>query len=204
MLAKGSLRLILPPLILGITCLSIFIYLKLFLILILSLLLFIITLFFVGFFRDPEREVGEGIVSPADGKIIKLEKTEKLTRIAIFMSLWDVHVNRAPLDCKIIKITHKPGKYYPAYSEKSVENERLELELETEIGQVKLLQIAGAFARRIVSWTEENEKLKKGQRIGMIRFGSGVELYLPSERIDLRIALGDKVLAGKTTLALIK
>ncbi|MDI6708676.1 MAG: archaeosortase A [Candidatus Thermoplasmatota archaeon] len=155
------------------------------------------------FFRDPERKIGGGIVAPADGKIIELEEAEK-TKISIFMRLWDVHVNRVPLACKVLKIVRKHGKYYPAYSNKAVENERVEFELETEIGVVKLVQLAGIFARRIECWVKENDILEKGQRIGMIRFGSRVELYLPAERIDLKVKLGDIVIAGESTIATIK
>lgn len=203
MIAKGSLQLIIPPLVLAILSLCFFVYIKILLISVISLLLFFITAFFIIFFRDPDRKIGEGIVAPADGKIIELEKKDKI-KISIFMSLWDVHVNRAPLDCKVIKILRKPGEYYPAYSSKAVANERLELELETEIGTIKLIQVAGSFARRIVCWVNEKQELKKGQRIGMIRFGSRVELYLPIERINLKIKEGNKVIAGASTLAIIK
>ncbi|MEW6069093.1 MAG: phosphatidylserine decarboxylase [Candidatus Thermoplasmatota archaeon] len=205
MIAKGSFQLILPPFLSAILCLSLFLYTNIFIILLLSLILFLFTAFFTIFFRDPERKIGEGIVAPADGKIIELEKTEKITKISIFMSLWDVHVNRIPLDCKVIKIVRKYGKFLPAYKKvSSYENERLELELETEIGAIKLTQVVGVFARRILCYTKENEYLKKGQRFGMIRFGSRVELYLPTERTELKVKLGDRVLAGESTLAMVK
>jgi phosphatidylserine decarboxylase len=204
MIAKGTLHLILAPLIFCALFTAMFLYTKLFTILILSLLSSLITIFFIVFFRDVEHEIGNGIVAPADGKIIELQRAEKITKISIFMSLWNAHVNSAPLDCKVIKIVRKQGKHYSAYKKEAVGNERVEYELETDIGIVKLAQVAGSFARKIICWVKENDALKKGQRLGMIRFGSRVELYLPTERIDLKIKLGDKVLAGKTTIGLIK
>lgn len=203
MLAKDSIGLILLLLILGISFLSIFLYINIFIILVLSLVLFMSTIFFIIFFRDPEREIGAGIISPADGKVLTLERTKVITRISIFMTLWNVHVNRAPLSGKVVKIEHSPGRHSPAYKTESERNEKVSIELETEIGKIKLNMIAGIFARRIACYVKVGQQLVKGQRIGIVKFGSRVELYLPAEKIELSVRLGDKVYAGRTTLGVI-
>ena len=156
----------------------------------LSLIFFFLFLFFLFFFRDPEREIGKGIISPADGRVMESNK-----KISIFMNLWDVHVNRAPLDGKIKKMEHFPGKHAPAFMEK--ENERLVTLLSTEIGIIKIIQIAGIFARRIVPYVKEGDVVKKGDKIGIVRFGSKVEVYLPG-KAKIVIKKGDRIKAGQT------
>ena len=157
----------------------------------LCLLFFLLFLFFLFFFRDPEREIGEGIVSPADGRV--MESNEK---ISIFMNLWDVHVNRSPLDGKIKKMEHFPGKHAPAF--KDVEkNEHLVILLDTEVGMIKIVQIAGIFARRIVPYVKEGDVVKKGDKIGIVRFGSKVEVYLP-DKAKIIVKKGDEIKAGQT------
>jgi len=156
----------------------------------LCLLFFLLFLFFLFFFRDPEREIGEGIVSPADGRV--MESNEK---ISIFMNLWDVHVNRSPLDGKIKKMEHFPGKHAPAFMEK--ENEHLVILLDTEVGMIKIVQIAGIFARRIVPYVKEGDVVKKGDKIGIVRFGSKVEVYLP-DKAKIIVKKGDEIKAGQT------
>lgn len=162
----------------------------------------ILTLFFLYFFRDPERKSqNEGIVSPADGKILKIEENGLEKFIAIFMSPFNVHVNRAPISGKIINKEYKKGKKYPADSEKSSTlNESNTFIIENEKYKIKVKQIAGILARRIVSFKKEGDFVQKGERIGLIKFGSRVEIYLP-ENLDILIKKGDKVYAGTTVIA---
>jgi len=151
-----------------------------------------IQLFFLYFFRDIPRSIGSGIVSPADGKIIYAGGH----KIAIFMSLFDMHVNLMPYDGKIVKICHYKGEHKPAYGDVS-KNERMEMEIDSSIGRIKLFQIAGIFARRIVPYVKEGQFVKKGDKIGIIRFGSRVELYLP-ESCEIIVRNGQKIKAGQT------
>jgi len=188
MIAKNCMHIILTPFFLSLLTLflsfvfNIFIYL--------SLLFFLFLFLLIFFFRDPKREIGDEIISPADGKVMEANK-----KISIFMNLWDVHVNRAPLDGEIKKMEHFPGKHAPAFMEK--ENERLVTLLSTEIGIIKIVQIAGIFARRIVPYVKEGDVVKKGDKIGIVRFGSKVEIYLP-DNVNVIIKKGDKVKAGQT------
>jgi len=148
-------------------------------------------IFFLFFFRDPYRKIEDGIVSPADGVVM-----ESGSRIAIFMNLWNVHVNRAPVSGKILEMKHLPGKHSPAFRERG-ENERLSIKMETDMGPMTVVQIAGIIARRIVPYVKEGDEVKKGDKIGIVRFGSKVEIYLP-ENVKAAVKKGDKVRAGQT------
>jgi phosphatidylserine decarboxylase len=170
-------------------------------------LLVLLVLGFVGvgfvlfFFRDPERTVGTGVVAPADGKVVKVEGQGETLHLAIFMNIDDVHVNRAPMDCKVAG-TQRSGKGYKlAFSTVTDANVRLEWSLETSDGEVRMQQVTGWFARRIVPYAGKGAVLKKGDRIGMIRFGSRVELWLPSKRFKPAVSVGDHVKAGSSTVA---
>ncbi|MCD6383714.1 MAG: phosphatidylserine decarboxylase [Thermoplasmata archaeon] len=166
------------------------------------LLLTLPFLFVIYFFRDPEREVGQGIVSPADGRITAVERVGNRIRISIFMSPFDVHVNRAPLDGTIRKMEYTPGAHTFAFSKDSDANERLTWRLTTQYGEVVMIQIAGAFARRIVPYRGEGERVRKGERIGMIMFGSRVDLILPQHpRIRVVVNVREKVKAASTVIA---
>ena len=156
-----------------------------------SILFFLIFLFFLFFFRDPYRKIEEGIVSPADGRVV--ENDEK---ISIFMNVWDVHVNRAPFLGEIEKMEHRAGKHAPAFKEKGG-NERLVISLKTEIGIIKIIQIAGICARRIVPYVKEGNFVKKGDKIGIVRFGSKVEVHMP-KNVNVVAKKGDKIKAGQT------
>ena len=175
--------------------------------LLISIFLFLLAGFFVMFFRDPERKTGEGFVAVADGKIrdikkIRDEEIGDCTVISTFMNVHNVHVNRMPVDGTISDIVHVSGSYLPAFKKESEKNERLILKIETSIGMVKIIQIAGTLARRIVPYAKKGDKLKKGQRIGIIRLGSRVDVYLPSEKIkQLNVKINDKVKAGENTIA---
>ncbi len=195
MLARGSAPLISIPLILAIIFISLWL-------LPLIIIFLLITLFFLIFFRDPEREIGEGIVAPADGKLTVIEEKHDILRLSIVMGLTNVHVNRAPMDGDVIRIEHIPGKHVLAASKDSEANERLVTTMDTKIGQVRIIQIAGAFARRIKPYIKKGDNLSKGQRMGIIRFGSRVDLYLPKNRIKLVVKEGATVKAGTSNIGM--
>jgi phosphatidylserine decarboxylase len=175
----------------------------------------VLTLWCAYFFRDPERAtpVREGLViSPADGRISALEKvipppeldlgSGPRQRISIFMNVFDVHVNRSPVDGKVTRIAYVPGKFLNAELDKSsADNERqaftIEMNGEQRIG---IVQIAGLLARRIVRFVNEGDEVQAGQRIGLIRFGSRVDIYLPEGQMPF-VAVGQRSLAGETVLA---
>lgn len=175
-------------------------------------LLFLVTIFVVFFFRDPERlvpEVENLIISPADGKLIQIREIPAgdalgcpSIQISVFMSIFNVHVNRMPFKGKILKKTYNPGKFLPAYREKaSLLNEQTSLLIDTKGGSVRMTQIAGQVARRIVCWAEEGDTIDKGMRFGLIRFGSRVDLFLPQENTVVVGRVGDRVKAGESVLA---
>jgi len=114
-----------------------------------------------------------------------------------------VHVNRMPLDGRVLKITHIAGGYVPAYRKESERNERLEIQVETSIGQIIIVLIAGTVARRIVPYIKKGDEIKKGNRIGLIRLGSRVDIYLPIEKVQLSVSVNDRILAGVDTIATI-
>lgn len=155
-------------------------------------ILLLFALFTAYFFRDPERKIGEGIVSPADGKIDYISER----RLEIFMSPFDCHVNRAPVSGKILRIEFKEGKVLPAF--KRIKDPRMnEITIHGEGGIFRVIQVAGIFARRIVCYVKEGQNLKKGDRIGIIRFGSRVVLEVP-EGYRFTRKVGEKVRAGET------
>jgi phosphatidylserine decarboxylase len=162
------------------------------------------------FFRDPEREIPEGeglFVSPADGKIILIKDVfEKehlnaaVIEISIFMSPFNVHVNRAPCDGKIKNMQHNKGKFMAAYKDQaSFKNENIEMTLETKYGDILVRQVAGYVARRAVCRVKAGDSLKRGERYGIIKFSSRLDIYLPKDT-QIKVKLGDKVKAGETVL----
>jgi phosphatidylserine decarboxylase len=166
---------------------------------------FCVLVFFLIFFRDPERTIAEEIIAPADGKIrdIKQEKNQYL--ISTFMEVNNVHVNRMPLDGRITKMTHFPGYHLRAWKKESDLNERVVITIETVIGQITVVQLAGLIARRVFPYIKDGDELKKGDRIGIIRLGSRVDVYLPTDKIQsIPVKIGDSVKAGEDTIALIK
>jgi phosphatidylserine decarboxylase len=172
-----------------------------------SVFLFLISCLLIVFFRDPERTIGHGIVAIADGKIREIQRMHDpevgdCWRISTFMNIHNVHVNRMPFDGFIQTVTHHDGSHVPAFKKESDSNERMVLLIKTDIGLMKIVQIAGTVARRIVSYVSEGNTEKKGKRIGLIRLGSRVDFYLPIKRIKgLAIQVHDKVKAGEDTLA---
>ncbi|MFI1094381.1 phosphatidylserine decarboxylase [Streptomyces sp. NPDC020917] len=153
------------------------------------------------FFRDPEREITDGrVVSPADGVVQSIMPwKDGRTRVAIFMSPLNVHVNRAPLAGTVASVEHIPGGYVPAFNKESENNERVVWHFDTEIGDVEVIQIAGAVARRIVPYVPRGCKVEQGDRIGLIRFGSRVDVYLP-EGVEPAVEVGQTTTAGVTRL----
>lgn len=177
---------------------------------ILALISVLVVLFSIYFFRDPERNIPSGdnlIVSPADGKIILIEKIEenkffkaRVQKISIFMSVVDVHVNRIPIDGRVTYFNYQKGKFYPAYKDDaSYENEQTTIVIENDRIKILFKQIAGILARRIVCHIRERWKVKQGERLGMIKFGSRVDLFLPLE-VKLSVKLNEKVMAGETVI----
>jgi len=172
-----------------------------------SALLLIISFTLVIFFRDPKRKTGQGVVAVADGIIREITDeidtdVGKCTKISTFMNIHNVHVNRMPLDGKILDIIHYNGGHLPAFKKESERNERVVLLLKTEIGTVKIIQIAGTLARRIVPYVKKGDTVKKGEKIGLIRLGSRVDIYLPAKKIQtITVNVKDKIKAGEDTIA---
>jgi phosphatidylserine decarboxylase len=167
--------------------------------------LFLLAAFCLYFFRDPERAVPSGpvAVSPADGKIVSIRSEDaRLTRISIFMSVFDVHVNRAPVGGRITGIQYQRGRFLVASREDaSLVNESNRITVEPDDGEpVVFKQIAGILARRIVCHKRPGDVVRAGERIGLIKFGSRVDVYLGPEW-EVRVALGDRVKAGSSILA---
>jgi len=169
----------------------------------------LLFLFVVYFFRDPEREVpgeAKAVVSPADGKVVEITTEEdpfmgkSFTRISIFLNVFNVHVNRVPVGGVIAETRYNPGKFMNAFNDKaSLDNEQNILLLRDGESEVLVKQIAGLIARRIVCWVKPGDRVEKGQRFGLIRFGSRVDVFLPPES-TLKIALGDKLKGGSSIM----
>ncbi|TKJ29309.1 phosphatidylserine decarboxylase family protein [bacterium (candidate division B38) B3_B38] len=160
------------------------------------------------FFRDPPRTIpgeAKAIVSPADGRVMKIAplttpEGERRVLVSIFLSLFDAHINRAPVRGKIIKVNHQPGRFHPAFKEKASRvNERNIIIISNQETSIILHQIAGILARRAILWKKEGDSLLKGERIGIIRFGSRVDLWLPPE-VKITIHPGQKVKAGSSII----
>lgn len=169
------------------------------------------TLFCLWFFRNPDPRTPESaglVVAPGQGKVIDIREVDEASymgglcrRITIFLSVFDVHVQRAPADGIVEHRSYTPGKYLVAWKEKaSADNEQAALGIRTDHGPVLVKQIAGLVARRIVTDPVEGDKVERGQRIGLIRFGSRVDLFLPLDWA-LACSVGDRVVAGRTVLA---
>ncbi|MCJ7581777.1 MAG: phosphatidylserine decarboxylase [Candidatus Aminicenantes bacterium] len=197
MIAKKSLQFIISPILLAVFFWGV----KL---IPLSILFFSLSLFCLFFFRDPTRKIGSEIVAPADGRIMDISESEGETRIAIFMNMFNVHVNRMPIDGEILGIERIRGKHAMAFLTKASENSRLKIHLDTVIGEITIVQIAGVFAWRIVPYITKGQMLKKGERIGIIRFGSRVDIFLPTQKTEVSVRLHQRVKAGFSTLAHIK
>ncbi|MGB7846235.1 MAG: phosphatidylserine decarboxylase family protein [Candidatus Acidiferrum sp.] len=165
-------------------------------------------LFVFSFFRNPERLIpGEAgiIVSPADGRVMVVKEEENNgragKRISIFLAIWNVHVNRAPATGTIKSIEYKPGKFFAAWDEKaSFQNEQNVFTQTTEYGGIVYRQIAGWVARRVVAWKKAGDTVARGERIGLMRFGSRMDVWLPSEA-EVMVRVGESVKGGTSLLA---
>ena len=191
---------------------------------IISFIMFSALAFLIQFFRDPQREKiiqDKGfVVAPADGRILKgkidkietvdhntplmefvLDEGKKGIRISTFMSPFDVHVNRIPISGKVIKTQHYSGKFKVAMKKVNTENEKNLIVIDSEYGKVAVIQIAGFVARRIVQYIEVGDSVKTGERLGMIRFGSRVDLIIPEQNSDVLVSEGVRPKAGETIIA---
>jgi phosphatidylserine decarboxylase len=180
---------------------------------ILGVILFILGVFSCFFFRDPARNVVNDpsfFVAPADGRILEVSEEEhpdmegKVKVVKIFLSIFNVHIQRSPMDGKISKIEYKKGNFLDARNPRaSFENESNTFLIENDHCKVAVKQIAGFIARRIVSWEKIGQSVQMGQKIGLIRFGSQVDIFLPQE-VDVCVEKGEKVMAGVSVIALHK
>ncbi|MBI3600968.1 MAG: phosphatidylserine decarboxylase family protein [Nitrospinae bacterium] len=192
----------------------------------LSIILSILTIFVISFFRDPEREITgdeRAVVSPADGKVVKIQDVKNdavyggdAVCISIFLSIFNVHVNRSPYEGVVKKVVYNPGKFLAAFDDKaSLLNEQNSVLIELNPpsppfskggdGGVRILvkQIAGLIARRIVCWVKEGDRVERGVRYGLIRFGSRVDILLPSDT-ELAVKVGDRIKGGKDIIGRLK
>jgi phosphatidylserine decarboxylase len=174
----------------------------------LAAICFVLALFVCYFFRDPQRAIPTDpsvIVSPADGKVVEivdeLLDSRMGHRISIFLNIFNVHVQRAPVAARVADVVYQPGKFYAAFrSDASVENEQNIIYLHAPRGTVVFKQIAGAIARRVICWKSEGENIAIGERVGLIRFGSRVDVWLPMDT-ELQVKRGDTVKGGESILA---
>ncbi len=167
----------------------------------LALALVLFWLILLVFFRDPERHPGKGIVSAADGTVDWVRRNEKWLVISVFMNLYNVHVNRAPLPGVAVKVTRKAGGMWPAFLERSKRNAGAMMVFDTAIGQIKVQLISGVFAWRVVPYVRKGHMVLKGRRIGMIRFGSRVNVWLPANKVICKVVKGQRTVAGVTAIA---
>lgn len=195
----------------GLTC--VFLILDL---LVLAIPFAVLTFFTIFFFRDPQRNLvnsEKAVFTPADGKIIAIEKLTSgdnrfngtAIKLSIFMSLFNAHINRIPVGGRISQLIYHPGKFFPANLDKaSAYNENNMVLLETDNREkIVLVQVAGLIARRIVCWVKAGDYVKTGQRFGLIRFGSRLEVYLPPDS-TITVRKGEKVKAGQTIIGYLR
>ena len=185
---------------------------------ILAMIGFILTAFVIWFFRDPKRNTPQdsnSVISSADGKVCLIDEAYppkevpieaiKMKRICVFMNVFNVHVNRSPIAGRAEQIIYKEGQFLNASLDKaSDKNERSSLVLSSETGtKIVVVQIAGLIARRILSFISPNDQLSQGERFGLIRFGSRVDIYMPLDAVE-QCKVGEKVIAGESILAIFK
>jgi phosphatidylserine decarboxylase len=190
-----------PPLVLGGVCFFLHWYVA-------ATVLVFLALFVFTFFRDPERVIPVepgAVVSPGDGRVLVVTDEENAgrpgKRISIFLAVWNVHVNRSPATGTITKMEYRPGKFLAAMRERaSVENEQNVFTLSTDAGEMVFKQIAGLIARRVVSWKKAGDKVLRGERIGLVRFGSRVDVWFPKEA-EILVKVGQTVKGGSSVLA---
>ena len=200
MIVKDAFRFLIPLLILSTLAFALGLYPA-------SFLLMLLAAFVAFFFRNPKREIPSDplvIVSPADGRVVKIERDGNVTKLSIFLSIFNVHVNRSPIAGRIEAIDYKAGKFKAAFNHAaSVENERNIIMVAQ--GDVKLVftQIAGLIARRIVCWKKVGDTVTKGELIGLIRFGSRVDVFFPAGT-EVTVEAGARVRGGSSPIGIIK
>jgi phosphatidylserine decarboxylase len=175
---------------------------------VLGIILVALALFVFYFFRDPERVITTepgAVVSPADGRIVVITDEENSgkpgKRVSIFLAIWNVHVNRSPEAGTITGMEYRPGKFLAAMvARASAENEQNVISLSTAAGEMMFKQIAGLIARRVVCWKKRGDVVARGERIGLVRFGSRVDLWVPRDA-EILVKLGDNVKGGSSVLA---
>jgi phosphatidylserine decarboxylase len=200
-MVKDAYRFAIPPMVLGVLCLGFGWYWA-------AGILIFLGLFVFYFFRDPERRIpadADAVLSPGDGHVVEivdeLFDSKMGHRISIFLAVWDVHVQRAPVAGRIVRVIYRPGKFYAALrGAASEKNEQNVIYIDTPKGTLVFKQIAGAIARRVICWKREGEMAALGERVGMIRFGSRVDVWLPMEA-QVIARLGQKVKGGESVLA---
>lgn len=193
-----------PPLVLGILALAVY---RTSVPIAIGIVLIGLALFVFYFFRNPDRQIPSEpgvIVSPADGRVVvvkdELYDGRPGNRVSIFLAIWNVHVNRTPAAGTITKLEYKPGKFQAAWAETaSTGNEQNVFTLVGEHGEIIFKQIAGYVARRVVSWKKAGDVVQRGELIGLVRFGSRVDVWLPSE-VELAVKVGDHVKGGSSIL----
>jgi phosphatidylserine decarboxylase len=171
---------------------------------VLALICFVLASFICYFFRNPKREIPQGknlVVSPADGKVVKILQLPDGTKtISIFLNIFNVHVNRTPISGRLENFEYKRGKFKVAFDEEASKvNEQNILTISGEEATVVVRQIAGLIARRVICWKKQGESLERGELIGLIRFGSRVDVTVP-ERVRIQIKIGDRVRGGSSIL----
>lgn len=207
-IAREGMKIIFPVFLISFLMAMLSVYIKATVVVTLFWFFLILFGFLLYFFRDPERVLPEGeglIVSPADGKVVAIENLRSnfcgdSVRVSIFMSLFNVHVNRVPYSGTVKDVEYRPGEFRPAYR-RGVEktNESNTIYIESEKLKLIVKQIAGVIARRIVSYVGKGDRVIRGQRLGLIMFGSRVDLTLPS-KVKLKVRVGQKVKAGETII----
>ena len=173
-----------------------------------GVVLVFLALFVFYFFRNPDRKIPMEpgvVVSPADGRVVVVKEEENAgrpgKRVSIFLAIWNVHVNRSPAAGTITRLEYKPGKFLAAWAEKaSLENEQNVFTLASEHGEIVFKQIAGWVARRVVSWKKSGETVGRGELVGLVRFGSRVDVWLPAGA-EIAVKVGDNVKGGSSVIA---
>ena len=159
----------------------------------------VFTAFLMFVFRDPRRPAGSGIVAPADGTVREVDHEKGL--VSIYLAIRNVHVTRAPLDGLVSNMVRHPGKHLPAFSKRSPNNERIVVTMDTGIGDVTIIQMSGILARRIVPYVDKGHTVGKADKLGLIRFGSRVDLIMPPGKVVIKATVGQRLRAGVTCVA---
>jgi phosphatidylserine decarboxylase len=171
----------------------------------LGVLLFILTCFFLYFFRDPKIKITYGdpyIIAPCNGTVIEVDRNETGKFIRVFLSIFDIHLQRSPISGIVTNIEYRPGNFLHAMNGKAhLQNEQNIITVENASGRYIIKQIAGMIARRCITWVKQGDYLNQGDKLGVIKFGSQVDLYMPNH-VDVIVRKGNKVISGVTIVAI--